>query len=68
MLTVKQVIEIARSHLENGAAMASSARVSLGDAVRCYDLGDFERARSRALDSLKYSVGIFHADYARAAK
>lgn len=46
--------------------MESSARLCLADAITLYDKGDFEYAKKRAIDSLRYSVGIFHVDYKKA--
>lgn len=63
----KDTIALARKHISNGALMESSARVCLTDAVTLYDAGEFDFAKSRALKSLAYSVGVFHADYARAS-
>jgi hypothetical protein len=48
--------------------MESSARLCLRDAVNLQERGLLEDAKSRALKSLKYSVGIYHPDYQRAAK
>ena len=62
------VIVLARKHVGNGAAMESSARLCLADAVRLSDEGDLSNAKARALKSLAYSVGIAHADYIKAAK
>jgi hypothetical protein len=67
-LTVTQLLAIARSHIGNGAAMDSSARLCLADAVRLADNGDFVNARNRAVTALKYSVGVFHSDYQLATK
>ena len=36
-------------------------------AVNLYNKADFEHAKKRAIDSLRYSVGIFHADYKKAS-
>lgn len=63
-MEAKQVIILARKHVgENG-----SARLCLADAVALYDRGDFDHAKQRAIKSLGYSVGVFHADYKEAAK
>lgn len=59
---------LARKHIGNGAAMDTSARICLADAISLYDRGLYEDAKKRAADSLSYSVGIFHADYKRVAK
>lgn len=67
-MSPNQVIVLARKHVGNGAAMESSARLCLADAVKLYDDGKHDDAKVRALKSLAYSVGIMHADYKRAAK
>lgn len=64
-MTTQQVLALARKHL--GGAMESSARLCLADAVALLDAGDLEGAKARALKSLKFSVGVFHADFRRAA-
>ena len=64
-MTVEQVIAIAEGHIGEGA-MASSARLALKDAKRLLEEGEEGPAYSRALNSLAYSVGVFHADYKRA--
>jgi hypothetical protein len=66
MMTTQKLIELARKHVGNGAAMDSSARLCLADAVSLNDKGDLVYAAQRALKSLGYSVGILHADYAKA--
>ena len=65
-MTVNQVLAIARKHI--GGAMESSARLALADAVALADAGDLVLARRRALRSLQFSVGMFHADFIRAAQ
>jgi hypothetical protein len=67
-MTLDQILAAARKHVGNGAAMESSARLCLADAVSLKDQGDFKHAKERAVKSLAYSVGIFHADYQKAAK
>lgn len=65
-MNTKEVIALARKNL--GGQMESSARLCLQDAVNLADKGDLIYAKARALDSLKYSVGMFHKDYQRASK
>lgn len=55
------LLALARKHL-NG----SSARACMADAVAAQDKGDLALAERWALRSLAHSVGILHADYARA--
>jgi hypothetical protein len=64
-MTTNQIVIAARKNL--GGTMESSARLCLADAVAAYDRGDMDSARRWAIKSLAYSVGIFHADYQRAA-
>ena len=72
MKTAQQVIQIARKHViddrsgREWSPCPSSAEVCLGDAIACYDGGDYEHARQRALKSIAYSVGVFHSDYKKA--
>jgi hypothetical protein len=48
--------------------MESSARACLADAIVLIDeRDDDEGASRRALDSLRHSVGVFHADFRRAS-
>jgi len=65
-MNANQVLILARKHLGNGT-MESSARLCLADAVRLFDDGDHDAAKSRALKSLQYSVGCFHEDFAKAS-
>lgn len=65
-MTTNQTIILARKNL--GGEMESSARLCLADAVALQDAGNLEDAKRRALDSLRYSVGVFHKDYIRASK
>ena len=54
----QNIIRTARKHLAN-----ESARVCLADAISLFEDGKYELAYRRALSSIRYSVGIFHADY-----
>lgn len=65
-MNVQQILSLARKHLGNGAAMESSARACLADAISCSDAGRLDCARIWALRSLSFSVGIFHPDFERA--
>ena len=42
---------------------SDSAALCLSDAKACAARGDHQHSRSRALASMRHSVGIFHADY-----
>lgn len=58
-----QVIELARKHANNGAAMQSSAQLCLRDAEALQAAGRCTEARNRAVKSLQYSIGVLHPDY-----
>ena len=62
-MNAHQVIELAKKHVDNGAAMSTSARLCLDDAIALQAQGKCTEARNRAVKSLQYSVGIFHEDY-----
>jgi len=62
-MNTNQILIVARKHVGNGAAMESSARLCLADAVKFHAIGDYMAAERRALRSLSYSIGILHADY-----
>jgi len=64
-MNTEKVMSLARKHIGKGD-MESSARVCLMDAVHLFDRGLLDYAKKRALDSLCYSVGIYHQDYKRA--
>jgi len=66
-MNTSEIITLARKHLGTGV-MDSSARLCLSDAVTAHDAGDYEHAKSRALKSIAYSVGIAHPDYIRASR
>lgn len=58
-----EVIQLARKHVNNGAALQSSAVVCLQDAEALQAQGKCVEARNRAVKALQYSVGVFHPDY-----
>jgi hypothetical protein len=60
-----EIITLAKARLHE-AQMLSSAAICLHDAETLLLAGDHKFARSRAQQSLKYSIGIFHPDYQRA--
>jgi hypothetical protein len=64
-MNTNDTIIAARRNL--GGSMESSARLCLADAISLFDAGNEEAAKARAIDSLRFSVGIFHADYQKAA-
>ena len=57
-----EAIRLAQLNAHKGA-LASSAAVCAADAVACFNAGDFDFAYSRARESLRYSVGVFHPAY-----
>lgn len=57
-----RVIVLARRH----ACGNDSATVALKDAFALYGRDDFDYAATRALTSLRYSVGLSHRDYDKA--
>ena len=65
-MTLEQIIILARKNL--GGDMESSARLCLEDAINLRDAGKYDYAAKRAINSLAYSVGVFHPDYQRAVK
>lgn len=67
-MNTNDAVILARKHVSNGAAMESSARLCLTDAINLQADGKLDDAKVRALKSLAYSVGVFHKDYQRAAK
>lgn len=62
-MNTRDILNLVRRHIGNGAAMDSSARSCLEDASVAEALGEYTYARQWALRSLSYSVGIFHEDY-----
>lgn len=67
-MTTDKVMALARKHLGAVGGMESSARLCLSDANHLFDRGLLDYAKKRALDSLRFSVGIFHQDYIKATK
>ena len=65
-MTPTQIITSAQCHLHK-AAMQGSARICLEDAMALDRAGWVQRAVRRAIDSLRYSVGVFHPDYQAAS-
>ena len=64
----RDLIELADFHLNKAGAMYSSAEGCLDDSRKQFAQSNFNFAINRALDSLGYSVGVFHPDYQRCAK
>lgn len=62
------LLQLARKHVGNGAAMESSARLCLADAVRHHDEGNLKQAELHALRSMAYSIGTMGGDYRKAWK
>ena len=66
-MTIEKILDLAKKHSNKGI-MSSSAIVSLIDAKHLYERGLIDYSKKRALDSLKYSVGVFHQDYIKASQ
>ena len=65
-MTTQEIIDIATKHSNKG--WVSSAKLALSDAIRMANAGKEDVARRRALKSLQFSVGIFHADFLKVAE
>jgi hypothetical protein len=62
-MTVLELIDLARKHASNGAAMQSSAVLCLKQAEDLEWRKEYNAARMHAIKSLAYSVDVFHPDY-----
>jgi uncharacterized protein (UPF0332 family) len=58
-----EALRLAQLH-ETEGRLASSAKSTADDARKLFNRGEYQYAAQRALDSLDYSVGLFHADRA----
>jgi hypothetical protein len=59
-----EALRTAQVH-EHKGAMPSSAKLNSVEAEKAFNLGRFDLVFRRAIRSVEYSVGIFHADHAR---
>ncbi len=67
-MTLDKIIILARKHVVWAECeMRSSAELCLQDAMALQSKGDYENAKTRALKSLAYTVGVLHPDYRKAA-
>lgn len=62
-MPVTEIIDLASRRVMDGCTLNSSAALCLDDAIALLTAGNLNAARTRALKSLEYSVGVFHADY-----
>lgn len=65
---IQKLFIACRKHIAMRPEMESSARIALADAIYLYDTSiirpaNYDLSYQRALDSLRYSIGIFHKDY-----
>ncbi len=67
-MNLDQIIALAAVYSNNGASMASSARICLSDAQILRQEGRLIESKARALRSLHYSIGVMHRDYIRATR
>lgn len=67
-MEAKDIVALAAKHAGNASIMNSSAGLCLQDAEGLLFKGDLEYAKMRAIDSLRYSVGVFHSDYKAACQ
>ena len=61
MMTTAEVILLAQKHSDSNNN--DSAKICLTDAFELYNQGNLIDARTRAIKSLKYSIGILHPDF-----
>lgn len=66
MPSITSILTLADLRADEGP-MASSAALCAREAHELHADGRDDAARTRALRSLSYSVGVFHADYVWAA-
>lgn len=62
-MTTTEAIALARKHVHNPKPMQSSSALCLDRAVQADIREQADSAIMWAAQSLKYSVGVFHADY-----
>ena len=65
---LEELLVSAESSLDSAGSLRSSALVCLDDAKRLEREGFLRDAGRRALDSLRYSVGVFSPVYTRASE
>ena len=64
-MNTKEIIELAEKHVEKEEYLTSS-ELCLNDAKELLASGKEGYATDRAIDSLRFSVGVFHPDYQKA--
>lgn len=61
-----EALRLAQIHAERTTKpLKTSAASCVQDAERCFNAGDFACTLSRARESLRYSIGVFHPDFAK---
>lgn len=65
-MDAQQAIELAKKNISENPSMEDSAKLCLEDAEWLLANGRPESAMHRAVDSLRFSVGVFHSDYQEA--
>jgi hypothetical protein len=65
-MDTQEIIRLARKHVPDNVLFESCARLCLGDAIDNWDAGFVGFARMRALDSLRYSLGVHSPVYRQA--
>lgn len=66
-MSIIQILQMAFDNVENNFTHKKSAWICYYDALTLFNDGDISFSRSRALKSLKYSVGILSPIYKKAS-
>jgi len=68
MLKAENLIALAEHHARATVGWKSSAELCINDASELLLAGRYEDASGAALRSLRYSIGILHADFRQASE